>query len=185
MSTTLPETTPTASLPPKTFGDQKMKVAFSPTVPEDLDAATATFLNGALEASCRLVKDGTSFRFTGSETITEAAICEPAGAQAAGRDNYEATASIFRFWDPANPGTADAAGDALFSALRVKGSPGVFFIRYTSKRWDEPWAAGDEYQAFVVTSDNWSMPDNPHEGYMKATVPLFVSNAEANGVVAA
>ena len=84
---------------------------------------------------------------------------------------------MFRFWDKENPGKADAAGDALFSALRVKGSPGVFFIRYTGKKWDEDWAAGDEYQAFVVTSDNWSMPDNPHEGYMKATVPLMVSNA--------
>lgn len=184
MSTTVPETT-TAALPPKTFGDQRMKVAFSPTVPPDLGSASAEFLNSALEASCRLVKDGTSFRFTGSETITEAAICEPAGAQAAGRDNYEATASVFRFWDQANPGAADPEGDALFSALRVKGSPGVFFIRYTGKKWDEDWEGGDEYQAFVVTSDNWSMPDNPHEGYMKATVPLFVTNAEANGVVAA
>ena len=36
-----------------------------------------------------------------------------------------------------------------------------------------------------MTSDNWSMPDNPHEGWMKATVPLMVSNAEANGVVTA
>ena len=182
--TVTPETTE-ATMLPRTFGDQRMKVAFSPTVPPDLGSASAAFLNSALEVSCRLVKDGTTFRFTASETITEAAICEPAGAQAAGRDNYEATANVFRFWDKENPGQADPEGDALFSALRVKGSPGVFFIRYTGKKWDEDWEAGDEYQAFVVTSDNWSMPDNPHEGYMKATVPLMVSNAEANGVVTA
>ena len=183
--TVTPEITPLTALPPKTFGDQRMKVTFLPVIPADLDSISVAELNAGIESSCRLAKDGTTFRFTASETINEAAICEPAGAQAAGRDNYEATANIFRFWDPANPGNADAEGDALFSALRVKGFTGVFVIRYTGKKWDEDWAAGDEYQAFVVASDNWSMPDNPHEGYMKATVPLMVSNAEANGVATA
>ena len=120
--TVTPETTE-ATMLPRTFGDQHMKVAFSPTVPPDLDSASAAFLNSALEVSCRLVKEGTTFRFTASETINEAAICEPAGAQAAGRDNYEATATVFRFWDKENPGKAD---------MRITIKDGEELTRYES-----------------------------------------------------
>ena len=175
---------PLSALPPRTFAELNQKWYFLPTPPVDLDAITVAELWAGIDVTCRLASDGTTFRATDSDTIADGAICEPAGAEVAGASKYEATAAIYRFFSEDTPGTADPEGDALFAALRVKGSPGTFVIRHVNKRWDEPWAAGDEYSAFVVTSDNWQHMEDPKDGYIKATVPLLVSDAELNGVVA-
>lgn len=184
--TTPVETLPPAPLPPRTLGDERMKVAFLATVPAGgLEDLTAAELNAALDVSCRLAKDGTYFRAAASENITEAAICEPASTQALGPSNYEAQANVFRYFSETTTGSPDPSGDALFAALRQKGSTGVFVTRLVNKKWDEPWAQGDEYSAFQVESDNWIQQEDTSAGYVKATVPLIVKDGELNGIVVA
>lgn len=179
-------TTPLSALPPRTFAEQNRRITWLDTPPANgLDGITVTELEAGLDATCRVATDGTDFRPSGSETITDPAVCEPASARVPGASNYEASVAPFRFFDEENPGQADPEGDALFAALRVKGTPGVFVIRHVNKRWDEPWAAGDEYVAYAVTSDNWQPQTDQNQGYIKAQVPLMVSEAELNGTVAA
>lgn len=179
-------TTPLSALPPRTLADQNMKITWLTVPPAGgLSGLTVTELNAGLDASCRVAKDGTRLAPTSSDTTEDAAVCQPAGAQSLGKSNYEASVQVFRFFDETNPGAGDPEGDALFADLRVKGSPGVFVIRHTAKRWDAPWAAGDEYQAYQVASDNWQPQSDQYAGYIKAVIPLVVEDAELNGVVAA
>ena len=178
--------TPLTALPPRTYADLKRKLTVLTAPPtEPLDALTVATLNGGMDASCRVAKDGTRLSATGSETVEDSAICEPNGASAPGRSNYEAVLNIYRFFSDTNKGQADEVGDALFQAAKVKGTPLYIVESQTAKDWDEPWEAGDEYSVFVVTTDNWQRPSDQHAGFIKVTVPLFVSNAELNGVVAA
>lgn len=178
-------TTPLSALPPRTFAEQNRKIYFLSIPPADLSAITVAELEAGLDVTCRVAVDGTDFRAAASDKISDPAVCEPAGAEVPGASKYEATVSPFRFFDKDNPGKADTEGDALFAVLRVKGTPGTFVIRHVNKEWDEPWAAGDEYQAYVVASDNWQPQTNQAEGFIKATIPLMVTNAELNGTVAA
>ena len=177
-------TTPITALPPRTFAEQNRKITFLSVPPADLSAITVTELEAGLDATCRVAIDGTDFRPSASEKITDPAVCEPTGAEVPGASKYEATVAPFRFFDEENPGKADTEGDALFSALRVKGTPGTFVIRHVNKKWDEPWAADDEYQAYVVVADNWQPQQDQAQGYIKTSVPLMVTNAELNGTVA-
>ena len=173
-----------ATLPPRTLADGNRKLTALLTPPKDIHKITVAELAAGLDVSCRVMSDGTRFRAQDSDRLTEPAICEPAGAESLGAGKYEASVVPFRFFNPAKPGQADAEGDKLFTALRVKGTPVVFVERFVNKKWSEAWAAVDEYQAFSVISDNWQSQDNPKEGYIKATVPLLVQDAELNGVVA-
>ena len=174
--------TPLSALPPRTLVDQKTRITVLLTPVAKLQGLTVTQLEAGLDATCRLTKENTRFAPTGSETMEDSAVCEPAGAQNPGRSNFEATIGVYRFFD--ETGKASSVGDELFQAAKIKGTPLTFVIRRTSKAWDAPWAAGDEYQAYSVTTDNWQPQEDTSQGFIKATVPLFVSNAEINGVVA-
>ena len=177
--------TPLSALPPRTYADLKRKLTVLTAPPtESLDALTVATLNDGMDASCRVAKDGTRLSASGSETVEDSAICEPNGSTAPGRSNYEAALNIYRFFSDTDKGQADETGDALFQAAKIKGTPLYIVESQTAKDWDEPWEAGDEYSVFAVTTDNWQRPTDQHAGYIKATVPLFVSNAELNGVVA-
>lgn len=175
-----------ASLPPQTLADLNRKITVLTTPPTSpLAALTVTELEAGIEASCRVAKEGTRFSASGSDTVEDGAVCQPVGASVPGKSNYEASIVPFRFFDEEVPGSADALGDVLFQALRIKGTPVTIVERHSNKKWDEPWAAGDEYSAYSVTTDNWQKQSDQHAGYIKHPIPLFVSDAEQNGKVAA
>lgn len=173
-------------LPPRTFAEQNRKIVVLTSPPtEKIGALTVATLEAGIDASCRVTQENTRLAATASEKINQPAVCEPSSASVSGRSNYEATMGVFRYFDPANPGQADAEGDILFQAAKVKGSPLTVVERLSGKDWDAPWEAGDEYSVFQTTTDNWQQQANPHDGYIWATIPLDVQNAELNGVVAA
>ena len=174
-----------ATLPPRTLADRNRKITAILTPPKDIHKLTVDELNAALEASCRAMSEGTALRAQDSDRLIEPAICEPAGAESLSASKYEARLALFRFFSESKPGSADPEGDKLFAALRVKGTPVVLVERHVNKPWDAPWEAGDEYQAFSAISDNWQAQDDKKAGYIKATVPLLVQDAELNGVVVA
>lgn len=175
-----------SALPPRTFADQNRRLVAITEPVDSLQGLSPTLLNGAevIDASCRTTQANTRLSATGSETISEPAICEDAGASTFGASAYEGTLEVFRFFDDETPGAADPEGDALFQALREKGTTVVIVERHTNKKWDAEFEAGDEYSAFRVDTDNWQKPSDQHTGYVKATIPLAVQAAELNGVVA-
>lgn len=181
MATTL------AQLPPRTLADQNRRAVVITEPAESLQGLSATLLNGAqvIDASCRVTQANTRISATASETINEAAVCEEANTQTLGASNYEGSIESFRFFDPDEPGQADPEGDALFQAIKVKGTEVIWVERHSNKKWDEPFAAGDEYTAYRIEVDNWQKSADQHTGYIKATHPVTVKAAEQNGVVGA
>lgn len=176
-----------AQLPPRSLAEQNRRVVLITEPVANLQGLTPEQLNGAsvIDASCRTTQANTRISATGSETINEAAICEEANTQTFGASNYEGTIESFRFFDVTQPGRADPEGDAVFQALKVKGTPAVWVERHSNKKWDEPFAAGDEYTAYRIEVDNWQKSADQVAGYIKATHPVTVKEAEQNGVVAA
>ena len=137
------------------------------------------------DITCRALQEGTRLSATASETVAEAAICQPNTTAVFGSSNYEATVTGFRFFDETTPGAADPTGDTLFAALKERGNRVVIVERHSNKRWDEDFAEGDEYSAFLVEADNWQQPSDQNTGYIKYVVPMVVKEAALNGVAAA
>jgi hypothetical protein len=176
--------TPISAMPPRTFAEQNWKITVLTAPPtESLGALTVTTLEAGMDASCRVAQEGTRFAATASETLNQPAVCEPSSASVPSRSNFEASMSVFRYFD-AETGQSDPEGDILFQAAKIKGTPLYVVERLTGKDWDEPWAAGDEYSVFAVTTDNWQRQSDPANGYIHVTIPLTVQDAELNGVVA-
>lgn len=170
---------------PKTFADLNRKLTLLTTPPVDMRAITAVEANAGLDITCRVTKENTRLSATASETVEDGAVCEPNGSSVPGQSNFEATLGIFRFFSEETPGASDPDGDELFQLAKVKGSPLYIMERHVNKAWSLDWADGDEYSVYHVTTDNWQRPSDQHVGYIKVTVPLFVTDAELNGVIAA
>lgn len=171
------------TLPLQTFAELNRRLVAIVDPPAELQGLTATDLNAALDASCRALQEGTRFSATASDTVAEAAICQVTSTAVFGSSNYEATLTGFRFFSEDTPGSADPTGDALFAAVKERGNRVLFVERHVNKAWDEDFAAGDEYSAFLVEADNWQRPSDQTTGYIKYTVPLTVKEALLNGVV--
>lgn len=177
--------TPLSALPPRTMADQNRRITILIEPVTSLQGLTAETLNGGIDASCRVTQADTRLSATGSASFADPAVCEDSGATAPGASAFEATLGVFRFFDEEDAGQADSEGDEVFTAVRKKNTEVVVVERHVNKAWDEPFAEGDEYSAYRVVTDNWQRPSDIHSGYIKATVPLFVQDAELNGVVAA
>ena len=167
---------------PQVLADAKIKLAILATKPADPAAPTVTELTAGIDASCALLKSDYRLSATASDTIDEDALCSEGNAVVFGASNYEGTVTPFRYFD-ATTGQVDTANDEVFQALRVKGSRVWLVQRFSGKRYDEAWEAGDEVQVFEVITDN---PQQPSEltGYIKQVVPLGVQRAWLDATVA-
>lgn len=168
---------------PRTLADQNRKIVMLVDHTGSLDEFSATELNEAMELSCRATQADTRFAPSASETLSDPAVCEDSGASALGASQWEATLGLFRFFDEENPGQGDPEGDQAYEALKIKATEVVIVERHVNKRWDEPFAAGDEIRAFRVQVDNWNPSTEQHTGYIKGTFPMAVQAANQNAVV--
>lgn len=169
---------------PRTLADQNRKITMIVDPVDNLEAISPTVLNEGMELSCRATQADTRFAPSASETLSDPAVCEDAGASTFGASQYEATLGLFRFFDQENPGNGDPEGDSAYDALKIKGTEVVIVERHTNLPWDAPYAAGQEYRAFRVQADNWVPAAEQHTGYIKGTFPMAVQSAALNGVVA-
>ena len=78
---------------------------------------------------------------------------------------------------------AEVTADALFQAMKVRGTRLWIAERNTSKMSADAWEAGDEVSVFEVTTDSWQATDAA--GYIKAKIPMQAAAFELNGKVAA
>lgn len=170
---------------PRTLADQNRKIVVLVDPVEDLEKITLDELTdeSVIEASCRTTQADTRFAPTDSETLSEPAVCEDAGAETFGASQYEGMMGLFRFFDEETPGQADPEGDILYEALRFKGTEIVVVERHVNKKWDEDFEAGDEIRAFRVETDNFVPATEQHVGYIKGTIKMAIKAAALNAEV--
>ncbi|GAA1046050.1 hypothetical protein [Rothia amarae] len=171
------------ALAPKTLADGRIRLAFLPTL-KDPSKPTVTELTAGIDLSCRVLKSDFRASPVGSETVDEmAALCETANASTPGQSNYEASMSVFRWFDATKPGQKDALGDVAYQAVKLKGTHGYLVKRETGKAYDAAWEAGDEIEVFEVVTDT---PQSPSDagGYIRRIIPMFVQDGWMDAVVA-
>lgn len=166
---------------PLTLADGRTKLTLLTEVPDDLSAIPLDVLNTGIEASCKINKPDYRLSPAASDTVPDQALCQEGNAVTFGNSNYEGTLTVLRFLDAT--GKPEDTEDVVWPLLRTKGAT-VVAVERIGPKYNVPWAAGDEYQAYHVITDN---PQKPSDmaGYVKSVVPLGVQNAELNGVVAA
>lgn len=155
---------------PRSLADGHEKIAVLTTKPEDPASPTVEELEAGIDAACAILASGWTFGPTDSESFSEPAVCEEVTAESYGRSNGQFSATLFRYFANATPGQADPIADALFAALKAKGTTVWVYSRLTAKKSTDPWAAEDEirYGAEVLTD----RPQNPEPGgFIKRIVP--------------
>lgn len=162
---------------PRSLADGHKKIAVLTTKPVDPAAPTAAELSagigGAAGAGCRILASDWSFGPTDSATFNERAVCEDQDVQAFGVSNYQAGATLFRYFDDVT-GLPDAVEDSLFDAFKVKGTTLWIYERHTGQLESEAWTTGDELRfGAEVLIDNLQPPSD-QGGYIKARAPMQV-----------
>lgn len=172
------------ALAPKVLADGNIRLSFLPTLANPA-APTVTELQAGIDLSCKVLKSDFRASAVASETISgQAALCETSNASAPGQSNFEVSLTLFRWFDDANKGKADASDDTAFQALKVKGTHGYLIVRETGKSYEDEWAAGDEVDVYEIVTDN---PQSPSDtgGYIRRVIPTFPQNGWLNVAVAA
>lgn len=172
---------------PRSLADGHKKIAILTTKPVNPSAPTVTELNagigGAAGAGCRILLSDWTFGPTDSDSFNDRAVCEDGNAEAYGASNYQYGMTVFRYFD--DTGVTDATEDALFAAIKAKGSTIWIYERETGQDESEPWAAGDEVDfGAEVLVDNPQKPSD-QGGYIKRRSPGKVQKGYPNVVVAA
>jgi hypothetical protein len=165
---------------PKTLADARTRLAILTTKPVDLKAIKLTELTASIDASCKILKSDYRLSPTASDTVPDTELCSEGNAVTFGASNYEG--SVTPFWYLDEDGKSDTTDDAVYQALKEKGTE-LWFVEREGPRYDEAWAVGDEYEVYEVVTDNPQKPTD-RAGYIKRVVPLGVQRAELSGVVA-
>jgi hypothetical protein len=171
---------------PKSLADGRIKLSIMSVKPADPLAPTVTELTAGIDAAQRILSSDFALGPTASDTVDEKAIGQEGNVKALTTSNFEGNLTPFRYFDAtgkAETGVAGEIGDAVFQALKVKGSRVWVAKRFTSKKSTDAWAADDEVEVYEVVTDN--ARDAEATGYIKKVVPLSVEDAWLNGAVAA
>ena len=157
----------------RSLADGHIKVAVLTTKPTDPSAPTPTELAAGIDAGCAILASDFNFGPTDSDKIAEKALCTVNNANAMGASNGQAAMTIFRYFDDTTKNSA-ATEDALWAALKVKGTTVWIYARETAKLSTEAWADTDEiYYGAEVLTDDLQRPQNAG-GYIKSRAPMEV-----------
>lgn len=171
---------------PRSLADGHVKLSIMSVVPVNPLAPTVTELTAGVDAACRILSSDFALGPTASDKISEKALCQEGNSSALGPSNFDGTITAFRYFNLttniAETSAGAEIGDAVYQALKTKGSQLWIGKRFTSKLSTAAWAATDEVSVFQVLTDNGI--DGDLSGYIKKTVPLVVVNAWLNGTVA-
>lgn len=166
---------------PKSLADGTIKLAILTIKPASPLAPTVAELTAGIDASCRILSSDYLLGPTDSDKIAEKELCKAGNSNALGPSNYQGALTPFRYWNTTTD-VSDPTEDAVFQALKVKGTTLYLYERQTSKLSTEAWANGDEVAGYEVLTDT---PQKPSEtgGYIKRRVPLEVQDAYLNATV--
>lgn len=168
---------------PRSLSAGRRKFTILTEEPVDPENPTVTELNAGIQASPRILASDFVFGATDSDTIAERAQSEENNANALGASNYQFGMSVWRYFTEL--GASDpSGGDNVYQAVKTKGSEVWGYLRETSKRSDEAWAATDEISLGArIQLDQTQMPSD-EAGYIKRRVPGQVQEAWPDIVVA-
>lgn len=169
---------------PRSLAEGHTKVAILTTKPAIPTAPTVTELNAGIDAACAILSSDFQFGATDSEKVGEKALCVENNANALGAGNYQATMTPFRYFD-ATTKNADATADAVFQALKLKGTTLWVYARETAKKSTDAWAAADEIYLGAEILTDTPQPPQDRGGYVKRKVPMEVQTAWDNITAAA
>ena len=165
----------------RVLADKKRKLTILTTKPEDEANPTADELNAGIEACLKVAEEGFVHSAADSSTIDFKAVCGDR-EEVLTDSNFTLTMSIVREY--LAEGGVDPSGDALFAALKTRGTTFWAYGRMTDKPALEPWEAGDEfYLGTRATTDNLQTPTNP--GWIMFNLPTKVQAGWPFGTVAA
>ena len=168
---------------PRSLADAHKKIAVLTEEPVDPANPTivelAAGIGGAAGAGCRILLSDWLFGPTDSDTFNERAVCEDGNANAYGASNFQAGATVFRYFDETT-GVADALEDALFEALKTKGTRVWIYERETGQPESDPWAADDELGFGAEVLTDWPQKPSETGGYIKRRSPMQVQKGYVN-----
>lgn len=151
----------------RSLADGKLKFTLLTAAPADTANPTVTELNGGIDASPFVLTSDFNWTNAESATFDEKPLSQKGQAQTLGMSMYTLAATVFREYDPA--GGASATDDAVFQAVKVKGTTLWGYARESDKDATEPWAAADEcYLGGEVQTDAPTRVGN--EGSIKRRV---------------
>lgn len=169
---------------PLSLAEGHKKVAVLATAPVIMSAPTITELTAGIDASCRILENNFEMTSDGSDTVDEKTLCDIGTSEVPTNPKFKAAMTVFRYFDPitGKPDTSAAGsiGDALFQALKERGTEQWIVVRETSKLAKAAWVIGDECSVYHIITDAWQRGDGT--GYIKRMIPMFaqgdsVSNA--------
>lgn len=166
----------------KSLADGHTKLAVLPTAPADPDGITLAELTAALDASCRIAKNGYSLGPTASETFADPALCEDVNSNTWGASNFESSIPVFRYYDDVTQ-QVDELGDEVYQALKEKGTEVWLVERESLKKSTDPWEAGDVVSVYRALLDNPQKPSD-RTGYIKNVIAPAIQEGHLDVVVA-
>mgnify|MGYP003557025868 FL=1 len=166
---------------PKSLADGKIRFRILTTMPANIDAIEVGEVNAGIIAECKVLKSDFRLSATGSDTIADTELCSEGNSQAWGASNYEGSMTPFRYLD--EDGDPVVLEDAVWEAVKEKGTEFCAVIS-EGKPHSTPFVVGDEYDAYIVLTDNPQKPTD-RGGYIKRVAPPGVPRAAENKVIVA
>lgn len=167
----------------KSLADAHIRLAVLTTTPANPAVPTAAELAAGIDASCKIVKSDFNWTAAASDKVAEAALCDANNVNALGASNFTVAFTVFRYFN-AGTGIADPTDDALWTAMKTKGTNLWVYPRETGKLYTAAWAAGDEsWLGGQVLTDSPLRPDSAG-GYIKRRIEMEAQSMFQNIVVA-
>lgn len=161
---------------PRSLADGKTKFTVLTTEPADPTEPTITELNAGIQAAANILASDFTWGAADSDTVAERSLADKNNVNAYAASNYTAGITPFRYFDETT-GAPDPTEDALFDAVKEKGTELWCYARRTGKDAGAAWAAADEIflGAKVITDE--PQPPSDLGGYIKFRSPMQVQEA--------
>lgn len=161
---------------PRSLADGKTKFTVLTTEPANPASPTITELNAGIQAAANILASDFTWGAADSDTVAERSLADKNNVNAYAASNYTAGITPFRYFDETT-GAPDPTEDALFDAVKEKGTELWCYARRTGKDAGAAWAATDEiYLGAKVITDE-PQPPSDLGGYIKFRSPMQVQEA--------
>jgi hypothetical protein len=160
----------------RSLADGHIKFIICTTKPDNPALPTVAELAAGIDASCNILASDFTWGATDSDKVAEKALCTINNANALGASNYNGGLTPFRYFDTSTK-LVDATADAVFAALKVKGTTAWGYARKSAKLSTAAVTVGDElYLGAEFATDSPQAPSD-QGGWIKFRVPLEIQNA--------
>lgn len=155
----------------RVLADGKTKFTILTTKPANLAAPTVAELNAGIHLSDNILTSDFAFGAVSSDKVAEKPLGSSGNANAIGASNWQLAFTVWRKFLTA--GGFDAADEAGWAALKVKGATLWAYARQTDKESSAAWAAADEiYLGAEFSNDNPQRTDGT--GFLKYRIETEV-----------